>query len=260
MSVEAITWALAQRVDRSSAKFVLVAMANCAGADMTCWPSIGYLVEATCQDRKTVVENMRRLRDAGFIAPTNDHKGRTGQIAVYLLKQPENGPVKETQKRVDPKTEPVPKTDGKSPVFPVKEVRFSAETGPKTGHGTVMEPSIEPSGNQKKKKAATASVAVAVLVDAGFDAQTADEFIAHKDRMKAPLTDRAWKDHLREAGKAGWSPMDAAEKVMAKSWKGFEAKYVAGEGRAGAGPPVSKQAALEARNRAVVEEFLRDTQ
>ena len=36
-------------------------------------------------------------------------------------------------------------------------------------------------------------------------------------------------DHVREAGKAGWTPLQAAEKVMAKSWKGFEAKYVANE-------------------------------
>ena len=39
MSNEAITWAIRQPVGRSSAKFVLVAMANLAGPDMKCWPS-----------------------------------------------------------------------------------------------------------------------------------------------------------------------------------------------------------------------------
>lgn len=72
--------------------------------------------------------------------------------------------------------------------------------------------------------------------------------------MKAPLTARAWADHVREAQKAGWSAVEAAEKVMAKSWKGFEAKYVANE-RPGGGGPISKQAALEARNRAVLDEI-----
>ena len=67
------------------------------------------------------------------------------------------------------------------------------------------------------------------LEEAGIPAEVAAEFIAHKSGMKAPLTERAWHDHLAEAKKAGWSPLQAAEKVMAKSWRGFEARYVASE-------------------------------
>lgn len=86
-----------------------------------------------------------------------------------------------------------------------------------------------PTVKKKARAAAPPSVAVSVLIDAGLDEQTATEFIAHKAGLKAPLTARAWADHLREAGKAGWTALLAAEKVMAKGWKGFEAKYVAGE-------------------------------
>ena len=233
MSNEAITWALAQKVERSSAKFVLVAMANCAGADMICWPSIPYLVEATCQDRKTVMENMRRLREAGYIKPTGEHKGRTGQVAVYVLNGTENGTVIQTV----PKLETVPKTEPNSPVFPVEQSRFSLETVPETVPGTLKEPKEEPKGNPKKKSAPPIAPppTVAVLVDAGFDEATAEEFIACKAERKAPLTARAWTDHLRESAKAGWTPMAAAEKVMAKTWKGFESMYVDGEKRGGWG-------------------------
>lgn len=73
------------------------------------------------------------------------------------------------------------------------------------------------------------AVSPEVLTAAGFDATTAAEFIAHKQAVKAPLTERAWADHCREAEMAGWTPQKAAEKVMAKNWKGFEAKYVAAE-------------------------------
>ncbi len=76
------------------------------------------------------------------------------------------------------------------------------------------------------------SVAVADLVAEGFDEKTAIEFIECKAERKAPLTERAWNDHLLEAKKAGWTPLQAAEKVMAKTWKGFESKYVADEARA----------------------------
>lgn len=98
--------------------------------------------------------------------------------------------------------------------------------------------SLIPSSPKKKRakpRAAPVSVPVDVLLAAGFDGQTAADFLAHKAGLKAPLTDRAWADHCREATKAGWTPLQAAEKVMAKGWKGFEAKYVEAEiGRTGA--------------------------
>lgn len=153
MSVEAITWALRLKVDRSSAKFVLVAMANCANHDMTCWPSIQYLADATCQDRKTVLENLRRLKEAGHIFDTGERKGYTSQVPVYLLNHPEIGTVKQAQYRDRIEMETGPFFPIKEPVFPTKEARFSVETGPKTGHGTVNEPSIEPLKNQTKASA-----------------------------------------------------------------------------------------------------------
>jgi len=79
-----------------------------------------------------------------------------------------------------------------------------------------------------RKRAVVAAVSPDDLLAAGFDETTAIDFIAHKQRMKAPLTPRAWTDHLREAAKAGMTPLVAAEKVMAKNWKGFDASYVAG--------------------------------
>lgn len=79
-----------------------------------------------------------------------------------------------------------------------------------------------------RTRAAPVHVPMETLTSAGFDAVTAVDFIAHKQRLKAPLTPRAWADHLRESEKAGMTPQAAAEKVMAKGWKGFDASYVAG--------------------------------
>jgi hypothetical protein len=124
MSNEAITWALGVKVDRSSAKFVLVAMANLANSDMTCFPSIPYLSDATCQDRKTVIENIKRLKDSGHISDTGARKGATGQVIVYQLNSTENGTIKPIQT--------VPKTDDNSTVFPIEQSRFSLLTVPKT--------------------------------------------------------------------------------------------------------------------------------
>lgn len=92
---------------------------------------------------------------------------------------------------------------------------------------------ISPAAKARTRKRGAVSVkpmaTVDQLVEQGFSVEVANEFIEHKRSVKAPLTERAWRDHLAESSKAGWTPQQAAEKVMAKNWKGFEAKYVANE-------------------------------
>jgi hypothetical protein len=90
-------------------------------------------------------------------------------------------------------------------------------------------PPHPPKGGARKRATQPEIVPIADLIATGIDEATAAEFIAHKSRVKAPLTARAWADHCTESKKAGWSPAQAAQKVMARSWKGFEAKYVASE-------------------------------
>jgi hypothetical protein len=87
-------------------------------------------------------------------------------------------------------------------------------------------PSLRSGEKRGKRAPAVDTVEAETLVEAGFDRQAADDFIAHKRRVKAPLTPRAWADHQREAAAAGWSVQAAADKVMARNWKGFCAAYV----------------------------------
>jgi hypothetical protein len=118
-------------------------------------------------------------------------------------------------------------------------------TGTGTGTGTVKG---QGQGTEKKtprKRAEPESVVPEMLSAFGFTRFEAVEFIAHKQRLKAPLTHRAWLDHCAEAGKAGWTPKQAAEKVMAKGWKGFEAKYVEHRGPNGSSPRPAQQTTAE---------------
>lgn len=149
MSVEAITWALQQKVPHSSAKFVLVVMANCAsGEDMVAWPSAAYICESTGQDQKTVQANLRRLREYGFIEDTGERKGTTRQVIVYRLKTPKNGYVKGPQKRNTSKNGTHPFFPPKTPNFPPKDPQFSAKDPQKRGTEP-LEPLLEPSLNRK---------------------------------------------------------------------------------------------------------------
>jgi hypothetical protein len=137
MSNEAINWAFAQPVKHSTAKFVLVALANHASdGDWLAWPSVVSLTEATGQDRKTVLENLKRLTAMGYISDTGTRKGVTKQVPVYRLNR-DPKPVEQSQKRDDSENGTVPKFPDNSTVFPIKQSQNSVETVPKTGHGTI---------------------------------------------------------------------------------------------------------------------------
>lgn len=134
MSVEAITWALRQPITHSSAKFVLVVLANCASADSgLAFPSIAYLASATGQDRKTVVANLARLQEWGLIEDSGERRGTTKQIVVYRVLSGPDLFAGAEEKRNSSENGTVPKSAGNSTVFPGK--------GPKNGTRNHQKPS-----------------------------------------------------------------------------------------------------------------------
>ncbi len=136
------------------------------------------------------------------------------------------------------------------------------QDAPKSGQGAELEKRREEKNSsslrsEEKRRAPRVGpdeVPATVLVDAGFSEQQAADFIAHKRSRKAPLTSRAWADHQREAGKAGWSVLAAAEKVMAKNWKGFEAAYVERERPPSAAPPPVAHESFRERDARIARE------
>lgn len=150
MSLEAITWALKQPVPVSSAKFVLVVMANQAASDQA-FASIAYIAEATGQDRKTVMANIRRLVEWGLVSDTGERRGRTGQVPVYRLSLGpglfDNGAISNsaeigtgTKNVPVPKLVPVPKTVGNGTNFPSERYQ-KRDTEPKEPKAT-KEPAL----------------------------------------------------------------------------------------------------------------------
>ena len=233
MSVEAITWVISQKVTHSSAKFVLVMLANCAdGKDFVAWPSVAYLSECTGQDRKTVLENLKRLREAGFIEDTGERKGSTKQVTVYRIKCPINGTVKEAQKRNSTENGTVPDYTANSPVIPCKQSRFSVETVPKTGHGTVKETSIEPSRKQKRS-------ADAPPYPDDVDKQVYGDWLRLRETKKAPVSDTVLKEARREAEKAGLTLQRFLEIWCARGSQGLQADWLKPNERAGSFTPAN---------------------
>ncbi|WP_410009774.1 DnaT-like ssDNA-binding domain-containing protein [Pantoea agglomerans] len=101
MSLDAMRWAKRVKTGRSSAKAVLTWLADMCGADLTAYPSITALAEATELDKKTVQTCLQYLIAQGFIEDTGERRGRTRQIPVYRLLGVEEGvaDAEYTQKR-----------------------------------------------------------------------------------------------------------------------------------------------------------------
>jgi pyocin large subunit-like protein len=132
----AIDWAIGLQLDKSSVKFVLVCLANRANDNTAlCFPSIKQLEQDTCQDRKTVISNLRALCQLGLIQDTGERVGTTKQIIVYRL-------MVGSSPKIGTSTEngTVPVLESNSTVFPHEQSRFSVETVPKTVHGTQRNP------------------------------------------------------------------------------------------------------------------------
>jgi hypothetical protein len=218
----------------TSQKIVLLSLCDNANDQGECYPSISMMVEKCSMSERSVFNQLDYLEKVGAISKNQ----RAGRSTIYKI-DPCNFCTPATIAPLQP-LHPTPAMVAPAPLQPLHP------TPAMVAPITINEPSIEPSCNQKKKNVPLC-VAVSVLVDNGFDESTANEFIDYKSRMKAPLTARAWADHLAESAKAGWRPLAAAEKVMAKSWKGFEAKYVANEAKPSAYTPPSPAITTPAR-------------
>ena len=91
MSTTAIAWALRLPLPprTSSAKALLLVLAFLSRPTRTkkleCFPSVGYLVSTTGQNRKTIIANLDKLERWGLLCDTGRRMGVTRQVVVYRL-------------------------------------------------------------------------------------------------------------------------------------------------------------------------------
>ncbi|WP_454710970.1 helix-turn-helix domain-containing protein [Cupriavidus nantongensis] len=219
MSVEAIAWALKQKVGRSATKHVLTLMANCAAEPaLRCYTSVSYLVEATELDRKTVIAAIQKLEEMGLISDAGERTGRTGQIVVYQLNVnaviPEGG-----EKRNGSKNGTVPKTAAKGTKNGGKESQKRTERVPKTGHGT--EGTEE---EQKGTKARAGRASLCVEIPDWLPGDAWDHWLEHRKAMKAPFTQRAAELSIRVLGRLrseGHDPVAVIDESILRGWTGL---------------------------------------
>lgn len=256
------TWCLAAEVPL--AQHALLMMWLVAWTQVPCgsFPNDESIIRAKCKVPAKTWGALREILMRGWW-PADDgrlyHETITERVRDMLAKR-----AKDAKRAADNRARRAESPSSHEEVTTVSRVTHNG-VGPEfdTKHQAPSTNSSEPSVPRKSRKRdpAPGTVPEETLIEAGFTGEQAADFIAHKAAFKAPLTPRAWADHLRESAKAGWTAADAAEKVMAKGWRGFEAKYVASEPRGQVVPMathVNRQEALERSNREVGERWLRE--
>jgi hypothetical protein len=63
-----------------------------------------------------------------------------------------------------------------------------------------------------------------------------DDFLTHRNKMRAPVTQTALDGIRREAERAGWSLNSALQECCARGWRGFEAEWLKGKADPHAAP------------------------
>ena len=89
MSVNATRFAweydLSKNTKRSAKRLVLLALADRANKENTCFPSIARVVKDTGMDRKTVMNTINDLITLGLVLDTGERRGGTNQVRVLKI-------------------------------------------------------------------------------------------------------------------------------------------------------------------------------
>jgi len=120
------------------------------------------------------------------------------------------------------KTQPVPAGN------PVGSDQVPSGNPDATGSKANQEPEPEPEPIVPNGTKTPAALAVQDLVSDGLTAETAAEWLAHRKRVKAPMTPRAWDGIKKQAVLAGIPLEDAVLMSLRNGWRGFEAGWVKG--------------------------------
>lgn len=171
-------------------KLVLLALADCANDEGTCWPGMASLCRKTGKCRRSLQESLRTLDRAGHITRT-ENPGKGMNYVVHPVANAATG------SKIC--------TGSKNTHRPV------AKSAPKPSR-TI---SSEPKGSSPRAWALPAGVSLQVWTD----------FLTNRKRKRQPNTETAWKrfndDLTRISAQTGIPPPKLIEHAAAKGWGGI---------------------------------------
>lgn len=222
MSIAALDWAFACDV-KGPAKAVLIVLANHAGDDGACWPSLDRIAAHSGLAKRTVQDALAALASRGIIADEGPSGHRTTRYRVNMAPRATVAP---------------PATVARAAtVAPdaTEQWREPPQNSGASRHQTLNEPSLnlfEEKGARKPRRKGGGDP----LPDppAWLDAAAWGRFVSHRAAMRKPLTPDAaaltWRK-LGDMRRRGGDPAAALDASVANGWQGvFEPKSDRGGG------------------------------
>lgn len=108
MSIEQLNQAFKADINKSSTKFILVALSDYANEIGEAYPTVQTINAKTSLNRKTIISGLAELVDLGFIQDTGKRVGRTKSIPVWQILTPSKQSQKRNQSKSGTATEAVP--------------------------------------------------------------------------------------------------------------------------------------------------------
>lgn len=227
MSVDATRWAWSVEVENSSQRLVLLSLADRAGENHTCYPSLERLAEDTALNIKTVQKVVAELIESGLVEDTGEKRGVSGRVRVLKLIHVED---RHTQKRDNPKSGNIPKNgmtnhpkNGMTdvPNFGMQNLKGNLKEEP---NNNIYTPKAEkPKSKPKQKPKFSFEQA---LLDLNADSQLVLDFIEIRKTKGAVDSQTAFNGFITQQQKSGLSLNQVLEMCAINSWKGFNASWV----------------------------------
>ncbi|BAO43876.1 helix-turn-helix domain-containing protein [Thiolapillus brandeum] len=199
MSIEARDWAYSQRI-KAPAKPVLVALAERADRQgCNCWPSIFQISEMTGLSTASVKRSLQKLEDIGLIDRIRSKGGKTSSYILHLgqLAQSEPGP--------------------REPVIGSHGANQLAHTDPELAQR-------DPLTVSNRHKPSEPSKGKAVELPGWMPENLWRDFVEHRRKTKAPMTDIAQQRALKKLGTMREEGQDieaVVEQSIINGWKGL---------------------------------------
>ena len=154
MSVNATRFAwecdLSKTTKRSAKRLVLLALADRANKENTCFPSIARVVKDTGMDRKTVMNTINDLIKIGLVSDTGERKGGTNQVRVLKINVVKQESYPQDDEESSNKQCEIPKETVVN--LPINGVEFPSNGG-KFGTQNLKESLIKSKNNLNSEKA-----------------------------------------------------------------------------------------------------------
>lgn len=205
MSNEALTAISKADIKPSGRKFVLMALADYADENWSCFPSVAQLARYTGQGEKTVRDHLDAL-DADRILTRNRTRNDDGTLGRYRFQiQRRNLPVAEIAR-------------GEKPSSPAAK---SAGHNPQVNHHI---------SSLRSDKRTPCEELESVL-----DAERAAAVVEHRRKIRKPLTAHAARILARRLACSS-DPNAAADTMIGNGWQGFDVAWLRDRGKATAPP------------------------